>query len=290
MVIDLAPASGSLTQTMLEARRRTMGRAADMRVGGTALSGSPIEGGDSPSAEGCEECPIRCLPLFEDFAEGELPAAVGLKVGQRRVPRESILLRAGDPRPQMLTILSGWAFRFMLLPDGRRQVLSILLPGDTVGLEALLHRPIRYSVQAASAVTCCVLDPERGAELMATNPEFQRRFLDLMWRERQAADEWLARTGCGNAEERIVSLLVEIYERLAARGLAEDRRFQLEMTQQQIADALGLHIIHLNRVLRRLRKEGLLHIVSHQVLLQDLPGLTRLVPLRSETEEVRPLL
>ncbi len=220
------------------------------------------------------------FPLFEDLEGDELSSALALHAGQRRCERDTQLIRAGDPRAPLLTVLRGWAFRYNLLPDGRRQILNLVLPGDTVGVDTVLTGAPSLPVQSAGPVSYCVFDRDRAAALADVQPWFRRRAVDALVRERAAAQAAMTRLGQCSAEERIASLLLELYGRLYRRGLADGGAFVLELTQQHLADLVGLTAVHLNRVLQRMRARGLIATAGQRVTLLDVPLLECLAPLR----------
>ena len=220
------------------------------------------------------------FPLFEDLEGDELSSALALHAGQRRCERDTQLIRAGDPRAPLLTMLRGWAFRYTLLQDGRRQILNVVLPGDTVGVDTVLTGVPGLPVQSAGPVSYCLFDRDRAAALADEQPWFRRRAVDALVRERAAAQAAMTRLGQCTAEERIASLLLELYGRLYRRGLANNGTFVLELTQQHLADLIGLTAVHLNRVLQRMRARGLIATTGQRVTLLDVSSLECLAPLR----------
>jgi len=206
---------------------------------------------------------------------------------KRRSEKDTLLVRQGDWSAPLVTILSGWVFRYALLSDGRRQILSLHLPGDTVGLDTLLTGAPTYPIQSASVVTYCWTDHRVAAELVVEARWFRRRALEALAADRATAESTLTRLGQCNAEERVASLFLELYDRLVERGLAADGQFKIELTQIHLADLLGLTPVHLNRVLQRFRARKLLVMTGHQVTLPDVraleyvavaayPGMTRM--------------
>jgi CRP-like cAMP-binding protein len=239
----------------------------------------------------CEECPLRRLDLFEDFSPSELGFMQGFKIAHRVAQAGATLMKEGSADGHLYTLFTGWAFRYKLLPDGRRQILNVLLPGDTIGLDAVIGDPPYYSVQAATDISYCVLDAIRKLPvLFRDHPSLALKLTRIALRERQGIDRRLTLTGRCAAEERIASFMLDAYDRLAARGLVRDHSFLLPMTQNQLADALGLNIIHLNRMLRRLRECGLLLIQDREARLLDLEQLRRLAPIHGGLTHRRPLL
>jgi CRP-like cAMP-binding protein len=237
----------------------------------------------------CDTCPLRALSLFEDFGREELDVMMRFKVAHRHAPRGATLVRDGDASGQLYTLFSGWALRHRLLPDGRRQIIRVVLPGDTIGLDGLFLEPPQYSVQAASDVTFCVLDGRLVPEMFAMLPRLGRRLTRLALLEQRALETHLSVVGRCSAEERIAFAFLDIHGRLVTRRLINGDTFRLPITQQQLADFAGLNIIHTNRVLRRLRERGIMTIQSHMVQIHELAALRRLAPL-SVHEERRPLL
>jgi CRP-like cAMP-binding protein len=201
----------------------------------------------------------------------------------RRATRNSILLEPTARATALLRISEGWAIRYCLLADGRRQILSILLPGDFVGLEALVMRPMAYSVQATTEVAYQIMDAQQVFGLISQDPQRCREILQVLWSERTALDDWLTCVAACNAEQRIAFLFIDLYERLTALRLMMGNSFAIGLTQQQMADALGLNLIHFNRVLRRLKTKALLTISDREIVLHDLAGLRSLLPLQPRT-------
>ena len=163
------------------------------------------------------------------------------------------------PTPRLKWIVTGWACEVRVLPDSRRQIFSFLLPGDV-----LLARPIHAkrpcSVVALTRLECVDVD-----QLLASATEGPRaRLADAM---ATAADineerkfEHIVRLGQHSAAERVVHLMLDLRDRLAEVGLVRGDTFRLPLTQEHLADALGLSVVHVNRTLRALRTKGLLEI------------------------------
>lgn len=213
------------------------------------------------------------FPLFEDLEGDELSSALALHAGQRRCERDTQLIRPGNPRAPLLNVLRGWAFRYALLQDGRQQLLNVVLPGDTLGVDTVLTGAPSLLVQSASPVSYCVFDCDGAAALADEQPWFRRRAVDALVRESAAAQSAMTLLGQCTAEGRIASLLLELYGHLYRRGLADGGAFVLELTQQRLAELVGLTAVHLNRVLQRMRARGLIATIGQRVTLPDVPSL-----------------
>jgi CRP-like cAMP-binding protein len=186
------------------------------------------------------------------------------------------LLRLGAPLNQPRVILSGWAGLSVVLADGRRQLLDFALPGDLIGFS------VHGNTHAKAAAVCltpvetvkipalanCLERPERFPGLLSVLHTAQDHFEDRLLNQ-------IVRNGCQSAHEKLCSLLLELYARLARAGLAEQLSFELPISQIVIADALGLSTVHVNRTFQHLKREGIIRSQGHRVAIQNLPALRR---------------
>jgi CRP-like cAMP-binding protein len=146
---------------------------------------------------------------------------------------------------EAMVLLDGWAARVRQLADGRRQVLAILLPGDVIGMCDHEHPVATSSAVAITDVQVCTA-PGRA----------QSRALSRVYALSRALEEsflmaQITRLGRLHAYERVADLLLELLERLELAGSAHDGRFTIPITQELLADTLGLTSVHINRTLRR---------------------------------------
>ncbi len=201
-----------------------------------------------------------------------LHAAAGMT---RTLPPRREFVTEGEPIREPRAVLSGWACRTHVLRDGRRQVLSFLLPGDLFGVCSQSNPVASASVLALTpVVTCPAPTPGPGdgglAEAYAVSAALGEHYL-----LRQ-----ITRLGRLNAYERVADWLMEMRERLALAGLVEGDRFPMPLTQELIADALGLTSVHVNRTIQALRSDGLLELRGGSATLRDVPRLQALVERR----------
>ncbi len=150
------------------------------------------------------------------------------------------------------TVLSGWAFRYKMLDDGRRQILNYALPADLVGLQGSLMREMEHSVEALTPLVLCVFP--RG-KLWDLYTKFPSLAFDVTWlaaREEQQIDEHLLSIGRRTALERAAFLLLHLFVRADEAGLTKNGSIQFPFTQQHLADTLGMSLVHTNKTLKRL--------------------------------------
>src|SRR6266567_4527105 len=205
----------------------------------------------------CFECALRACGLFKPVTREELSFINDIKQGHLTVPAGTEIIQAQQDSPDLYTLYSGWAFRFKTLPDGRRQILNFLLPGDLLGLQAAMFDAALHGIEALTDVELCLLPRRKTWALFDQMPALA---FDVTWfgsREESLVDENLTSVGRRTALERIAALIVKLYKRAAALGLVTDGTFAFPLTQHHIADALGLSLVHTNKTLARLRKLGM---------------------------------
>lgn len=183
------------------------------------------------------------------------------------------LVRDGEPYERSYVLKEGWAIRFKALSDGRRQILNFVLPGDIVGLFSPLFERADHSVAALTDMVAHPLDAGTTVEMFANCPRLAAAIAWSAGRDEAILSEQVVRVGRRSAYERTGHLIVELLHRLRLVGEADQRSFELPLTQEILADTLGLSIVHVNRTLRRLRENGLLCIKGDQVVIGDLERL-----------------
>lgn len=223
----------------------------------------------------CQKCPLRPRELFRDFTEDELAFVARFKKGELSVEKGATILAEGTHSPHLFTILMGWGFRYKLLPDGRRQILNFVVPGDLIGLQGSLLGEMEHSVEALSPMLLCVF--ERN-ELSRLYREHSGLAFDVTWlaaREEQMLDENLLSVGRRTALERAAYLLAFICRRAASVGLL-DSSSVIPLTQQHVADTLGLSLVHTNKTIRKLVDRKLVRWLDRGCEVLDHDGLARL--------------
>jgi len=238
----------------------------------------------------CSGCPLRPLPGYKSVGKDRLEAIFALKLGQAIVPAGGTILHEGASPVHLQTLLRGWAFRYKTLPDGRRQILNILLPGDLIGLQGELLAPVPHNVEALTEVELCVF---REEALVALYREHTELALDVTWlaaNEHRIVDDALVSTGRRTAMERVAALLVHLFRRASVAGLVRDGSVPLPLTQTHVADTLGLSLVHTNRTLQRLRKGGMVRLDEGRLAIGDLTALARVAAYWEAVPADRPLL
>ncbi len=208
----------------------------------------------------CADCLVRPSSLFACAPESTLDHMQEYRETQLEVAAGQTLIYEGE-RPQFAyTLYSGWVTLFQTLHSGKRQILRFGLPGDFIGLQVNGSGVVAYAVEALTdAVFCAFRYPVVGR--MLDNEAFiGKRLLAMQIRDSNLCQHHLMGAGRKSAEEKIAFLLLELYHRarlqLPASAVNDDGSIVFPLTQEDIADAVGLSKIHVNRVLRDLVKRG----------------------------------
>jgi CRP-like cAMP-binding protein len=204
---------------------------------------------------------LRRFQSFAQLSQTEQHALSRWATGLNEYNAGSELQRDGEPGQRPCLITQGWACCQHVFRDGRRQVISILVPGDTLDLRVHSQPLANMTTVALTRVETCDLHALRHAILIG-NPAFQNLIHASAMMgalEEYHLTQQIVRLGRQTAYERLAHFLLELYHRLEAAGLAQDERFFLPLTQELLADTLGLSSVHINRTLQQLRRDKLIH-------------------------------
>lgn len=215
----------------------------------------------------------RKLSAVVSLSADEIDCIEAMQKRIKRIPAGTEFVRDGDPYDQCYVVKAGWAIRFKTLSDGRRQILNFVLPGDFVGLFSALFDVADHSVAALTELQVHPVEPTSLVTLFATCPRLGAAVAWAAGRDEAILSEQVLRIGRRSAYERTGHIIVELLHRLRLVGEAEQCSFELPLTQEILADTLGLSVVHVNRTLRRLRENGLLHISGDRVVISDLERL-----------------
>jgi CRP/FNR family transcriptional regulator, anaerobic regulatory protein len=195
---------------------------------------------------------------------------------------ETLRAPAGSAKP-IYRLQTGWVCQHRELPDMRRAIIDVYLPGDVIGLDGSFGtRPIENAV-ALTAIEAKVIDAEGALrELMASQSSALYAAWLLGHRQRRA-DRLLTTVSCLDARGRVAIMLLDFYQRLRARKLIVGQTYNLPLTQQHIGSYLGITVVHVNRVLKSLRDDQIARLERNCVTILDLERLTLLARGASDT-------
>ncbi|WCT72286.1 Crp/Fnr family transcriptional regulator [Sphingomonas naphthae] len=191
----------------------------------------------------------------------------------RRVPARHDVIAEGEPPRFINVVVDGWGCRYKQLPNGSRQMLSLLLPGDTCDANAYILREMDHSIGAITNMTIAEVHPEEFMALVQGSPNITKA---LWWNEMvmmAIQREWTLSLGQRSARERIAHLLCEIFFRLKVIGRCAGNACEFPLTQIDLADATGLTSVHVNRMLQDLRRENMIELSGKALTILDMPAL-----------------
>ena len=238
----------------------------------------------------CFECALRCSEAFKPISETELAFINEMKRDHLLLAAGTEIIAAGQEQAELYTLYAGWAIRCKTLPDGRRQILNIHLPGDLIGLQGAMFDAPVYNVEALTEVQLCLLPRRQIWSLFRQMPELA---FDVTWlaaNEESHVDEHLTSAGRRSATERIAALVIMLYKRLDVLGLVINGAMPFPLTQQHIADVLGLSLVHTNKSIAKLRRLGMFEQTDGRLLVTNPRALETLAQYFEEEVPRRPLI
>jgi CRP-like cAMP-binding protein len=236
---------------------------------------APTAATSGPAGNPGETFPlIDKISSYLPLSPAEISFLCDLHGSRRQIYRHRDIIAQGRSYQSVFILCSGFAWRYKILPDGKRQLLSFALPGDLIGFPASFFN---NAVNATGSLTDVVVATVPFDALYNLFAKFPRIAIALYWmaaREAAIYGERIVDIGRRSAYERLAHLILELLTRLRAAGLAEERSYVLPLTQELIADVLGLSGPHVSRMLRLMREEGLVRIDGHRLTVTDLESLT----------------
>jgi len=222
-----------------------------------------------------EKTLIRRLNFFANLDEEDERRLADLCADVRTVAARRDIV-SDQERPEHLhLILRGWAARYKLLPNGQRQIVGFLLPGDFADLHVTLLGQMDHGIVALTPCQVAYVDSKAMDRVTAESTRISRALWWSTLVDEGVLRNWIVNNGRRDAYARIAHLLCELHARMEMIGLVEDHRLDLPLTQEEIADATSLTAVHTNRTLQRLRADGLIELTGHVLTIDDLPGLQR---------------
>jgi CRP-like cAMP-binding protein len=239
--------------------------------------------------------PGETFPLVErlrpylTLTNTEVAFLQALHEPRRKLGRHRDIVVAGHRYDHLFILCGGFVSRYKVLPDGKRQVLNLGLPGDLIGFPSCLFEAAVNSVSALTDVEVSSIPLGKLFSLFVHFPRVGAALYCCSAYEVALYGEHLVNLGRRSAYERLAHLILELLARLRAVGLADEFSYMLPLTQELIADVLGLSSPHINRMIRCLREEGLVSIEDQLVVIHDLASLSSLAGFEGSYLTPRPI-
>lgn len=216
---------------------------------------------------------IRKLEGFASLSKDEEAAidAVCGRVSLHKAGED--LIRDGERPHNVFLLLEGWAYRYKLLPDGGRQIMAYLVPGDLCDIHIYVLKRMDHSIGLLSDAKVATIPEAAMLNLLDSQPQVAKALFWATLVDEGTLREWLANTLRREPFERVAHLFAELWLRMRAIGLVEDRTFDLPLTQAELGDTIGLNAVTVNRVLQRLRAEQLITLKGERLTILDVDRL-----------------
>jgi CRP-like cAMP-binding protein len=219
---------------------------------------------------------VTKLATFMRLSEGDLKSLDRVFEVEKSFKRLKDLVVDGNEYRHLSFVRDGYAMRYKLLRNGKRQILNVILPGDVIGFPVSFVDRSTYSVVTLSDLKLNICSIDAYVRLCFERPQFGLALAWLAVKEAAIYAERVVDIGRRTPVERLVHFLLELHSRMLTIGLAEKTSFKLPISQEVIADALGLSVPHLNRVMQHLRKEKLISNSARVVEFFDIAALQTL--------------
>ena len=219
---------------------------------------------------------VSKLTRLAKLGEGEVAVLSAATANARLIPGREDLVREGDRPGPIFVVLDGWAYRYKILPDGTRQILAFLMPGDSCDLHVGPLAKMDHSIQTIVASDIATIERAAMDSIMGRFPEVAKAMYFAQLVDEGTMRAWITSMGRRSSIQRVAHLICELYIRAANIGLAEEGVVVFPLSQVLLADALGMTAVHLNRVLKDLRSRGVMALSRGSLAVTDALQLARI--------------
>jgi CRP-like cAMP-binding protein len=216
---------------------------------------------------------IAKLSTVTTLSEDDQRAILDLCAKLREVPRHKDIIEEGAKPDHVQLMVEGWAARYKLVPGGARQITALLLPGDFCDIHVKVLGRMDHGIAALTSTKVAFI-PHPVIDALTARPDLARALWWTTLVDEAVLREWIVNVGRRDAYQAMGHFFCELDVRLRRVGLVVEDQFDLPITQETIADSLGLTPVHVNRILKRLRDEGMIELGSGSLTILD-PGRLR---------------
>lgn len=218
----------------------------------------------------------RKLGAFIALSDPEFAVLADLHRRRRSFPAGHDMVYEGQSDRSAYILARGWVCSYKLLPGGARQIVDFQIPGDFLGLRSVLFRTADHNIEPVTEVEASQVITTDLTDAFSRSPRLATAMLWAASRDEAMVVEHLVNLGRRDALQRTAHFLLELGARLMLVGLGTKAGYDCPLSQYLLADALGLSAVHINRVLRHLREDGLLTFRDGKVIFDNFDGLVAL--------------
>ena len=216
---------------------------------------------------------IRKLSHFAPLSESDREVLDTLAARDELFPADVDIVSEGSVPKSVFLLKEGMAIRYRDMPDGGRQIMTFLIPGDLCDMHVFLLKAMDHSIGTVTPVRVAPISRESMMDLFARRPRISAALWWSSLQEEAMLRERIVSLGRRDARGRVAYLLCELLWRHAAVELTNGETFRLPLTQVELGDTLGLTAVHVNRILKEFRRLGLITMEDRVLNLLDVQGL-----------------
>lgn len=216
------------------------------------------------------------LRRFGQLTKEEIAVLASATSKPRKVSARRDLIREGDRPGPVFVVLEGWAYRYKILPNGTRQVLAYLMPGDCCDLHIGLLAEMDHSIQTITSSLIATIDRVKMDAILDQHRGIARAMYTAQLIDEGTMRAWITSMGRRTSIERVAHLMCELYVRARNIGLAGADALTLPLSQLLLADSLGMTPVHLNRVLKELRLSGAMTLLRGSLVIANPANLAEI--------------
>ena len=212
---------------------------------------------------------VQKLSVYASLTDADRAALERVTAHPRRVASKKDLIREGDQPGPVFVMLDGWAMRYKILPNGSRQVVAFLMPGDACDLHIGMLAEMDHSIQTITPARVATISRGEMDQLMSEHQGVARAMYVSQLADEGILRAWIVSMGRRSSIERVAHLVCELYVRAHWSGMVAEEEFELPLSQVVLADALGMTPVHINRILKELRLSGAMALQRGSVSIMD---------------------
>lgn len=219
---------------------------------------------------------VAKLGSLASFDAEDVAALAAATSKARKYPRRHDLIREGDRPGPVFVVLEGWACRYKVLPNGSRQVMAFMMPGDCCDLHINILDHMDHSIQTITPASIATVSGEAMENLLDAHPRIARAMYSAQLIDEGTLRAWIVSMGRRSSIERVAHLMCELWLRARNIGLTSADDLVMPLSQAMLADALGMTPVHINRVLKALRFAGAMTLQRGSLQIADTAKLAQI--------------
>jgi CRP-like cAMP-binding protein len=212
---------------------------------------------------------IEKLRGFASLDDEDVALLTQATAKTRKFGARQDLIREGDRPGPVFVMLEGWACRYKILPEGGRQIVAFMMPGDSCPIHVAVLAEMDHSMQTLTEARVAIVERSVLQGLLEERPEIARAMWSTQLVDEGTLREWIVSMGRRSSVARVAHLMCELYVRARHIGLVHGNEFELPVTQIVLADALGMTPVHINRVLRKLRIAKIMELHEKSLSIRE---------------------